>query len=352
MDYLSRYMTFLPEKVVKSTSFKVTISFFMVSLATIFEHIQYKINPETSVMVFYPLIMVSLLFVHGRSTMIMAAIFLQFFVLSRGHLQFSFSRDLPIQIIFCFSNLMILTLSLLYRKEILKLKAQLEHEATDRFKFTSALARVTKTPIHLLKMASLYMKEQNPDSEKYKKALELVGQKSDELEHFMNDVLGASHMAYGRSLDVVLEKASLRSIVVETIQTFKTKFPDRIVLELTSDGMEALWDKLGMKRVVEALCSNAVEFGNERPVEVSFIETQDLATLKVLNFGDPIPQSELKDLFLPFRSMIGGSPRPGLNLTLVKGIVEAHGGNIKVVSNEIEGTFFQVLLPRKVPLNA
>jgi signal transduction histidine kinase len=68
----------------------------------------------------------------------------------------------------------------------------------------------------------------------------------------------------------------------------------------------------------------------------------------VHNEGNVISESDQKTLFQQFRrtedAHLGDKKGWGLGLTLVRGIVEAHGGTVKVQSTLSEGTIFRVTL--------
>jgi signal transduction histidine kinase len=69
----------------------------------------------------------------------------------------------------------------------------------------------------------------------------------------------------------------------------------------------------------------------------------------VHNEGKPIPTEEQAALFRPFgraaRAVASGQRGWGLGLTLVKGVAEAHGGEVHLESEPGRGTTFTVALP-------
>ncbi|MCW2031804.1 UNVERIFIED_ORG: signal transduction histidine kinase [Bradyrhizobium japonicum] len=76
-------------------------------------------------------------------------------------------------------------------------------------------------------------------------------------------------------------------------------------------------------------------------------------TIEVHNLGTSIPLDAQKSIFQSWtRGQEVGDPSEhsthlGLGLHIAKLIVEAHGGEISVVSSEQTGTRFSIRLPRK-----
>ena len=75
----------------------------------------------------------------------------------------------------------------------------------------------------------------------------------------------------------------------------------------------------------------------------------DVAQVTVHNWGEPIAVDDQKFLFEPFRrtksAEVSSKRGWGLGLALVKGIVEAHGGQVSVESSRELGTTFKFVLP-------
>jgi signal transduction histidine kinase len=62
--------------------------------------------------------------------------------------------------------------------------------------------------------------------------------------------------------------------------------------------------------------------------------------------GIGIPATDLPRIFDPYKQADRGRGGSGLGLAIVKGRVEAHGGRIRVESEEGRGSRFLVRLPR------
>jgi signal transduction histidine kinase len=107
------------------------------------------------------------------------------------------------------------------------------------------------------------------------------------------------------------------------------------------------WDRLGIDSVIFNLISNAIKFGERKPIDVELDVQDELARLIVTDHGIGIPPSEQERIFYRFERAVpqkhfGGF---GLGLWIVRQIIEAHGGTIAVASKPNCGSIFTVQLP-------
>src|SRR4030095_12287346 len=82
-------------------------------------------------------------------------------------------------------------------------------------------------------------------------------------------------------------------------------------------------------------------------VDVEVRRAENAAIFRVRDTGAGIPADELPRIFVPlFRGDTSRTERGlGLGLSLVKAIVEAHGGTVDVISETGRGSVFTVSLP-------
>jgi len=111
-------------------------------------------------------------------------------------------------------------------------------------------------------------------------------------------------------------------------------------------------DRKRIGQVIDNLLSNAVKFtptgGN---VDVRLRSDNGDVRIEVADDGMGIPETEQAQLFERFFRTKAANGQAlqgtGLGLAISKGIVEAHGGHITLVSAEGVGTTFSVVLPRR-----
>ncbi len=115
--------------------------------------------------------------------------------------------------------------------------------------------------------------------------------------------------------------------------------------------VKGTWDRARVEQVIAILLSNAIKFGNGRPIEITVTEDGSRARLAVADHGIGIPCGVQDAIFEPF-ARVAPSRRYGglgLGLYIARQIVEALGGSIRVHSAADQGTTFTVELPTEVP---
>lgn len=108
------------------------------------------------------------------------------------------------------------------------------------------------------------------------------------------------------------------------------------------------------EQVAAHLLSNAVIHGDTtRPINVALTRQGWNVSLSVHNHGPPIAPEELALLFEPLRRLRKAERRSaglGLGLYISQRVVRAHGGTLRVESNEELGTLFEATFPHHDPV--
>lgn len=101
---------------------------------------------------------------------------------------------------------------------------------------------------------------------------------------------------------------------------------------------------ISLKNIIE----NACKFSSEKIAYVQLYSEEGYLSLKVKNFGNPIPAEDLDSIFQPFfrSSKTNELPGSGLGLAITRKIIAFHKGNIEVTSSVENGTVFKISFPR------
>ncbi len=110
-------------------------------------------------------------------------------------------------------------------------------------------------------------------------------------------------------------------------------------------------DENYMARVIDNLVSNAIKYtpdGGKVTVRAQWDE--NTAAIEFVDTGLGIPEKDLPHIFDAFYRVRQGEHEniegSGLGLSIVKTIVEQHGGRVRVESQPGQGSLFRVVLPR------
>src|SRR3989338_890362 len=252
-----------------------------------------------------------------------------------------------------------------------------------REEFTGMIVHELRSPLDgIKKIIELAVSGSvDKNSDQFREYLNMVHQSSSSMLELVNDILDLSKLQSGK-FEVNKEEANIKEVVANRISFYKISADTRgvaLVANLNHNLPElSLFDPQAIKQILNNFLSNALKFTkNSGSVVVSafvydpleffpkdldkskipvFPETTDInvktASLCVVvsDTGLGIPEDSMKDLFHTFKQarlnpVDKESKGTGLGLVIAKGIVEAHGGEIGVVSKEGMGTSFFFTIP-------
>lgn len=231
-----------------------------------------------------------------------------------------------------------------------KALSDLKVERELRERFMSALAHDLRTPLAAAKMSAQLGMRKSTDRDAVEKHCGKTLDNLQRMDSMIQDLLDAHRVTAGQKLSLKTEPLELREFLHSALEILITVYGQRFRLEC-AEGIQVVWDKEAMRRVLENLCTNAVKYGqpNSSVTITARPSGTDRLQLSVHNFGRTIPVEEQQQLFGLFQRGKGhdeaGRVGWGLGLTIVKGIAEAHGGEVRAQSGPESGTTFLVELP-------
>jgi len=154
------------------------------------------------------------------------------------------------------------------------------------------------------------------------------------------------------------EPVSVETVIDETMESSKAIVDDAhcVVEKVVDPGLPpVLGDARALRQVIENLVSNAAKYGCQGSNWIGIFASKTTGNspaaveIRVADRGPGIPADEQEHIFDPFfrgaRAVQDQIHGTGLGLSLVKKIVEAHGGTIRVKSEPMKGSEFIVRLP-------
>jgi signal transduction histidine kinase len=190
------------------------------------------------------------------------------------------------------------------------------------------------------------------DEKKRREFYSIIRKESERLSHLINNVLDFSRMDTGAK-EYYFEETDLITVVKSSLEAYKFHIRENgfeIESELPDETLMLKIDKDAISQALLNLLSNAVKYSNERKyIKVEVSKNSSSALISVADRGIGIAKKELNKIFEKFYRVraTGGEEKrgSGLGLTLVKQIVEAHGGTIEVESEVGEGSKFTLKIP-------
>ncbi|KAK9847967.1 hypothetical protein WJX84_006862 [Apatococcus fuscideae] len=186
-------------------------------------------------------------------------------------------------------------------------------------------------------------------SEKTSTFISTIHQSSCLLLNMINDILDAAAMNHGK-LAIRHEKVNMASLVGQVVDTLSHMAKNEV--QIVKD-LQQIPDIMGdggrITQILFNLIGNALKFTEHGNVVIRVAPHGDYVKLIVTDTGCGIPKDKHVQIFQPFEQADMSTTRKyggtGLGLHIVKVLVEAHNGTIKVDSESGFGATFTVTLP-------
>ena len=216
-------------------------------------------------------------------------------------------------------------------------------------KFINTLTHDLKNPITAAKTNADIILKRSDVPEPVIKSAKRINSSLHRLTAMIHDLLDASRIRAGEPLTLQVAQGDLDSMIREVVDEMSIIHGDRFIVD-SKGPVEGKWDHDALRRAVENLVGNAVKYGaSDTPITITLRSRKAAVELTVHNEGHPISEAEIPLLFQIYRRsrsvQEGTKTGWGLGLTLVKGVVDAHKGKVRVESEEGKGTSFILEIP-------
>ncbi|MEZ5898106.1 MAG: ATP-binding protein [Hyphomicrobiaceae bacterium] len=229
-------------------------------------------------------------------------------------------------------------------------------EAGDRLKtqFIGHISYELRTPLTTIigfseMLASPFIGDLNPKQREY---VGDIMSSSKTLLAIIDDILDLATIDAG-SLDLKLHPIGVRGIIDSAILGIRERaVRSKLTIDIAvaDDVTEFMGDEARMRQVLYNLLSNAVGFSKSGDtIRITCWRDHGSIAFSVEDHGVGIPKAELNRVFQRFVSgSRGGKHRgAGLGLSIVKSLVELHGGTVEIESEEYSGTRVTIRIPER-----
>ncbi len=226
---------------------------------------------------------------------------------------------------------------------------RLERDFERLSEFSSDLAHELRTPITNLLTQTQVTLTRDRDAHAYREILASNAEEFQRLARMVSDMLYLAKTEHGLELPnrepVVLERE------VQALFDFYEAVADESAVGLSLQGAATIMgDRLMVQRAVGNLLSNALRHARKHSVvKVIITRLPGAVELCVENEGAPIDEALMPRLFDRFFRTEKSRPHPehngtGLGLSITQSLMTAHGGTIRVASDQ-KNTSFTLVFP-------
>jgi PAS domain S-box-containing protein len=236
-----------------------------------------------------------------------------------------------------------------------RLHQQAELAIQARDEFLSIASHELRTPLTPLKIQTqLLMRKLGQqgsseiNAEVIARRMQSSNKQIERLSRLIDELLDVSRINIGR-FSLTPEPLDLSQMVKSVVQHFcadpsEATPPVEIVAD---DHVVGNWDAFRIEQVVINLLTNAIKYGDGKPINISISSSNNHAELVIQDHGMGIAKQDQKRIFERFERAVSSRNFAGLGLGLfiTKQIVSSHGGSICVESEPGHGSKFIVKLP-------
>jgi len=219
--------------------------------------------------------------------------------------------------------------------------------------FIASVSHEFKTP--LTSMAAVIerlLDDEVKDAGKAQEYYRILSHDSERLKRLVKNVLDFTKIEEGKR-EYKLASTDIVELVRREVKSFEKENKSdslKVGIEIDDNIPPVFADEEAMGQALRNILDNAAKFsGQEKKINVQIVRKENSVEIAVRDRGIGIPENEQKRIFEKFyRGKQASSVSPtgtGLGLTLVKHIVDAHGGKIIVRSQPGEGSSFSLILP-------
>ncbi|MBN9517096.1 response regulator [bacterium] len=237
-----------------------------------------------------------------------------------------------------------------------------EVQTADRQKndFLSMLAHELRNPLAPIRNASEVLRMAGGDEPRVVWAREIISRQLGHLVRLVDDLLDVSRITQGK-IRLRPERVDLAAVAAEAVEASRPLIDarrHRLDVDLPGEPVEVVGDPTRLAQVLANLLNNAAKYTDEGGhVRLAVAAEGGAAVARVRDTGIGISAEELPRVFDLFAQLDTALDRSqgglGIGLTLVRRLVELHGGRVEVASEGPgRGSEFTVRVPLAEPAAA
>lgn len=234
---------------------------------------------------------------------------------------------------------------------IQKLANDLVNIQNDRLEFLASVSHELRTPLTYIQgYTTVALREGLPQEER-NEYLKIIQDESGRIVHLIENLFELAKIDQN-NFTITKQEVELCPLIQDVVAKVRPAFDRKnITLQVTCPKMVyAFADPLRLQQIILNLLDNAIKYSEENTVtKINVSSTTDKKVrISISDQGVGIPENELENIFERLyrveKSRSRGNGGSGLGLSIVKELVEAHGGSVTIESEEAKGSTVEILI--------
>ena len=239
---------------------------------------------------------------------------------------------------------------------LLRYAARLQEADQRKNEFLATLAHELRNPLAPIRNSIEILKAPQLNTEKFQMAREIAEHQVDHMVRLIDDLMDISRISRGK-IELKRERVAIKPIIDQAVETSRPHIEENgheISVSLPSAPVYLDADPMRLAQVLSNLINNACKYSKQKgkiEIRARLESIADLAlVISIKDEGIGIAPEHLPRLFEMFSQVESSIERAqgglGIGLSLVKGLVEMHGGKVEAKSEGIgKGSEFIIRLP-------
>ena len=237
--------------------------------------------------------------------------------------------------------------------ERIRVEEALKESDRRKDEFLATLAHELRNPLAPIRSGLEVIRHLGDNREQLEETLDILQRQTSQIVHLVDDLLDISRISQGK-IHLRKERIELKTaveIAVESSRGLIDEAENELIVSLPAEPIYLEADLTRVAQILLNILNNAARF-SEQAGTISLIAhtTEEHAIVRIKDTGLGIPPEMLTDIF----DMFGQIETPdeqargglGIGLSVVKKLVEMHGGSVQAFSDGLgKGSEFVVTLP-------
>lgn len=210
-----------------------------------------------------------------------------------------------------------------------------------------------RTPLSMIRLGAETLKRGKVKDHERKEIEDQILREVLLLSHLVENVLDVARIQNQSVKALAFTSVQPRELIRTLVSTYDSWIRSKgftVNLDLDETVSDQMWDRDSVSRALLNLIDNAIKYSaEEKTIDVILRQTPEHVIIEVKDRGIGIEGGDVSHIFEPyFRAKFSDTISrrgAGLGLTLVRQIVEAHGGQVQVESVAKQGSTFRLMFP-------